>query len=192
MCFMASDDRRIREEFKMRLEGNRIVLTEMTDSDTKDIVRWRNQDFVRRMFLYQEPFTCKGHRSWIKNMIETGKAVQFIIREKDTGNKIGSVYLRDIDRVNLKAEFGIFIGEEDKLGCGYGKEAAKLITEYGFLNLGLNKIFLRVVAENERARKSYKRAGFTEEGLLKEDRIINGEKKDLIFMAKFAGEKGKK
>ena len=79
----------------MRLEGNRIVLTEMTDSDTKDIVRWRNQDFVRRMFLYQEPFTCEGHRSWIKNMIETGKVVQFMICRQVDGRPVGSVYLRD-------------------------------------------------------------------------------------------------
>lgn len=165
------------------------MLTEMTDGDTEDIVRWRNREFVRRMFLYQEPFTCEGHRSWIKNMIETGKAVQFIIWEKETGLKIGSVYLRDIDRENLKAEFGIFIGEEEKLGCGYGREAADLITDYGFSVLGLNKIFLRVMAENERARKSYQRAGFTEEGLMKQDRIINGKKQDLVFMAKFAGEK---
>ncbi len=173
----------------MRLEGNRIVLMELTDGDTADIVRWRNQEFVRRRFLYQEPFTSEGHRSWIKNMIETGKAVQFIIREKETDAKIGSVYLRDIDRRNLKAEFGIFIGEEDKLGCGYGREAAELITDYGFSVLGLNKIFLRVLAENERARKSYQRAGFTEEGLFKQDCVLNGKKQDLVFMAKFAGEK---
>ena len=167
------------------------MLTSIEDSDTEDIVRWRNREFVRRMFLCQDPFTCEGHRNWIKNMIETGKAVQFMIWEKETGDKIGSVYLRDIDRDNLKAEFGIFIGEEDKLGCGYGKEAADLITEYGFSSLKLNKIFLRVLAGNERARKSYRRAGFKEEGLFKEDRIINGEKKDLVFMAKFAGEKGR-
>ncbi len=172
----------------MRIEGKGVVLTTMTDSDTEDIVRWRNRDFVRRMFLYQAPFTCEGHRSWIRNMIETGKAVQFIIREKESGEKIGSVYLRDIDRTNRKAEFGIFIGEADKLGCGYGKEAADLMTEYGFSVLHLNKIFLRVLADNKRACRSYRKAGFTEEGLFRQDVILDGQKKDLIFMAKFAGE----
>ncbi|MFG6338152.1 MAG: GNAT family N-acetyltransferase, partial [Lachnospiraceae bacterium] len=74
--------------------------------------------------------------------------------------EIGSVYLRDIDREKKKAEYGIFIGEEDALGRGYGVRAAKLMLEYGFNTLHLEKIFLRVLEDNAGARKSYTKAGF--------------------------------
>ena len=39
---------------------------------------------------------------------------------------VGSVYFRDIDRVKKEAEYGIFLGEDDAAGKGYGTEAAKL------------------------------------------------------------------
>lgn len=172
----------------MRLDGDRIYLTSITDEDTQDIVAWRNKDIVRKRFLYQEMFTPEIHRNWMKNMVQTGKVVQFIIWEKASDCKIGSVYLRDVDKTNQKAEFGIFIGEEDKLSCGYGKEAADLITTYGFEKLGLNKIFLRVLADNLRAVRSYQKAGFEQEGLFKQDIILDGNKADIIFMAKFAKE----
>ncbi len=74
--------------------------------------------------------------------------------------EIGSVYLRDIDREKKKAEYGVFIGEEDALGRGYGVRAAKLMLEYGFNTLHLEKIFLRVLEDNAGARKSYTKAGF--------------------------------
>ncbi len=74
--------------------------------------------------------------------------------------EIGSVYLRDIDREKKEAEYGVFIGEEDALGRGYGVRAAKLMLEYGFNTLHLEKIFLRVLEDNAGARKSYTKAGF--------------------------------
>lgn len=172
----------------MRLEGDRIFLTGIVDADTEDIVRWRNKDCVRKKFLYQGLFTNESHRNWMETMVATGKVVQFIIWEKSTMQKIGSVYLRDVDKINEKAEFGIFIGEEDKLSCGYGREAADLITEYGFKELGLHKIFLRVLADNMRAVKSYQKAGFVQEGVFKEELVLDGKRVDLIFMAKFAKE----
>ena len=131
----------------------------MTVADTQKIVTWRNKDFVRRNFIYQEPFTEEGHLDWIRNQVETGHVVQFVICLAD-GREIGSVYFRDIDRETGAAEYGIFIGEEDALGRGYGTEAAKEALAYGFTELKLKKIYLRFLADNTGARKSYEHAGF--------------------------------
>ncbi len=82
------------------LEGENITLRLMNEEDTENIIRWRNSDFVRRNFIYQKSFSKEGHQQWKKNMIDTGKAVQFIISAKG-GHPIGSVYLRDIDRKSV-------------------------------------------------------------------------------------------
>ena len=63
----------------MIMENQRFFLRPMTGEDTDRIIRWRNQDFVRRNFIYQEPFTREGHENWIRTMIDTGRAVQFIL-----------------------------------------------------------------------------------------------------------------
>ncbi len=170
----------------MKIEGNQIYLSPITYEDTKDIVRWRNKPSVREHFIYRELFTSEIHEKWMKNEVETGKVVQFIIRDRGTEQKIGSVYLRDIDKNNRKCEFGIFIGEEDYLNKGYGREAAELITEYAFIKMNIHKIYLRLLAHNLRALHSYQKAGFVQEGISKDDVWIDGKPHDVIFMSKFA------
>lgn len=140
-------------------QTEQIYLRPMEITDTDRIVDWRNQDFVRQNFIYQELFTKEGHLSWIRTQVEPGHVVQFIICLQD-GREIGSVYFRDIDREAGTAEYGIFIGEEDALGCGYGTAAAKSALEYAFRKLHLKKIFLRFLADNTGARRSYENAGF--------------------------------
>lgn len=115
-------------------------------------------------------------------MIETKKAVQFIITENLTGNSIGSTYLRDIDTTHKKAEFGIFIGVDESVNRGYGTAACKLISKYGFENLELHKIFLRVFEWNKQAIRSYEKAGFQHEGLFHDDVFINGKFHNIIMM----------
>lgn len=164
------------------IEGQSIYLRTMNKEDTDNIIKWRNSDFVRRNFIYQEPFTRQGHENWIKTMIDTGRVVQFIICTRK-GSPIGSVYLRDIDRTHNKAEYGIFIGEKAALGQGYGTQAARLMIDYAFRQLKLHKLSLRVLAENKQARRSYEKAGFVQEACLKDEVFLEGRYKDVIYMA---------
>lgn len=136
-----------------------VHLRQMTVDDTERIVAWRNKEFVRKNFIYQELFTSEGHLAWIKNQVEPGHVVQFIICLPD-GRAIGSVYLRDIDKEAGTAEYGVFIGEEDALGRGYGTEAARQMLSYAFTTLALKRVFLRFLSDNISARRSYMHAGF--------------------------------
>lgn len=172
------------------MSTKKVYLRPITSADTDKIVSWRNQDFVRKNFIYQEPFTKAGHETWLREQVKPGHVAQFIIcvgpenvclpeggimtdREAAVGGdmkhpagavrshrEIGSVYLRDIDRKMGKAEYGIFIGERDALGKGYGTQAAKWMLHYGFETIRLKKIFLRLLEDNSRAQKSYEKAGF--------------------------------
>ena len=160
-----------------------VYLRPMDRSDTERIVKWRNNPKVRKNFIYQEPFTVEGHNHWIDTMIIPGRAVQFIIVEADSHCPIGSVYLRDIDKTNQKAEYGIFIGEDSARGHGYGTKACRLICEYAFRELALHKIYLRVFSDNVIAQKSYQKAGFREEAYAHDTVRIDGQYRDMIFMA---------
>lgn len=160
-----------------------IYIRPITLDDSDDIVRWRNSEGVKKYFIYQDDFTREEHIKWYNTKIQTGEAIQFIIVEKSTEKSIGSVYLRDIDLIHKKAEYGIFIGEKAAKGKGYGTQAAKLILEYAFQNVKLHRVYLRVYADNERAIASYKNAGFSLEGILKDDVFVRGEYRDIAWMA---------
>lgn len=165
------------------MESNRIYLEPITPADTGRIVRWRNQQFVRENFIYRELFTPDSHNKWLRDVVEKGRAEQFIIYVKPEDKPVGSVYLRDIDFQNEKAEYGIFIGEKDYLEKGIGSEAAMLITDYGFDVLRLHKIMLRVFASNKRAIASYEKVGFKKEGYLRDEVKIEGQYRDIVYMA---------
>lgn len=163
--------------------GEKIVLRPISEADTENILRWRNSDLVRSNFIYQPLLTEEGHRKWLKTKVDTGEVVQFIMLEKQSACQIGSVYLRDIDMVTKKAEYGIFIGEEQAHGKGYGTEAAQLMLKYAFDVLKLHKVSLRVLQGNEGAIHSYEKAGFVREGYMIDEVFVGGEYRDVIFMA---------
>lgn len=160
-----------------------IYLRLMTREDTDAIVAWRNSDAVRKRFIYQERFTREGHENWIRTMVETGRVVQMIICSLDSDTPVGSVYIRDIDRQHNKAEYGIFIGEPQARGRGVGTAAAKLMLRYCFEEEKLHRVFLRAFADNLQAVRSYEKAGFKKEGLLRDDVCIEGQYYDIVWMA---------
>ena len=170
------------EETKI-IEGNAIYLRPIVMEDTDHILRWRNSERVRKNFIYQADFTREGHESWMRNKVATGEVVQFIICEKGSDRPVGSVYFRDVDKNDNKAEYGIFIGEEDAAGKGIGSETAKLAVTYAREQMKLHKLMLRVFADNKAAVCSYEKAGFVQEGYLKDEHFCGGAYRDLILMA---------
>ena len=170
------------------LLGSRISLRPIADADTDNIVRWRNSDSVRRYFLDQRLFTPQSHRQWMQTRVNTGQVAQFIITRLDTGEDIGSVYLRDIDRDNLTCESGIFLGEDSARGKGFGSEACRMACRFAFETLGMERVFLRVLADNTAAIRSYQHAGFRQKGLLRQHILANGVRRDLLLMGMLKGE----
>jgi len=151
--------------------------------DTQHIVEWRNNPRVRKNFIFRETFTCAMHEEWIKNKVLTGEVIQYIICEKNSNRAIGSVYFRDINPVYKSAEFGIFIGEDNSIGKGYGTEATQLFTTFGLQVLDFHRIFLRVLKSNERACHSYYSSGYIKEGEFRDMVFLDGRYENVIFMA---------
>ncbi|MCR5719085.1 MAG: UDP-4-amino-4,6-dideoxy-N-acetyl-beta-L-altrosamine N-acetyltransferase [Lachnospiraceae bacterium] len=167
-----------------RDENAAVFLRPMTAWDTEQIVRWRNQENVKKYFLYRGEFTNETHLNWIEKKVKTGEVVQFIICDINDSAPLGSVYVRDIDRVNKKGEYGIFIGEEKARNRGVGTAACLLMCKYCFEELDLHRIYLRVLEDNIRAQKSYEKAGFVREGVLKDDVFLDGSYRNIVWMAK--------
>lgn len=155
-------------------------------SDTENIVKWRNSQFVKNNLFSQTDLTAEQHINYFNNVVSKGKCYQYIIEVKTDNEKfdIGTTFIKNIDLDNRKGEFGIFIGEEKARGKGFAKFAIKEILKIAFDELKLNRCYLEVLANNERAIKLYEKVGFKKEGLLRHDYMRNGQYYDVLIMAK--------
>lgn len=98
------------------------------------------------------------------------------------GALIGLCSLHRIDRISQTAELGITIGDRQYCGRGYGRNAIRLLVDYGFRMHNLHKIWLSVHATNPRAIRAYEAVGFVEEGRQRAHVYANGEYVDLVLM----------
>lgn len=167
------------------LETERLQLRMIDGNDTVDIVRWRNnKEIIDNLFSYKG-VTIEQHQNWYKNYINSNTRIELMIIKKEDGSKIGTVGLSQIDHMNQKAEYGVLIGETKNHGKGYAKEASEAIIDYGFQELNLMKIYLKVFTNNVNAINLYRKLGFVEEGILRKDVYKNGGFKDVMSMAIF-------
>ena len=173
-------------DLNKRYIGKQVYLRPITDSDedTANIIRWRNSDAVRPYFIYQKPFTEEGHKQWLKNEIFSGKGFQFIVHKVEDDKPIGCTYLRDYNSNARKAEYGVFIGEAEEKGKGIGKEALTLTLQFVFGELKLHKVYARAFADNMPSVQSFLKCGFEQEAYLKDEEFVNGEYRDIVFLAK--------
>lgn len=106
----------------------------------------------------------------------------FSIVDLQSDIAIGRCLLFDVNLVDRNAKLGIFIGNKEFLGKGFGSDALRLLLDYGFNLLNLNNIMLGTFSFNERAIQCYKKVGFKEIGRRRQARIIGGVKYDSVFM----------
>ena len=69
-------------------------------------------------------------------------------------------------------------------GCGIGRRLVTAALDEA-LRRGARKVSLRVLAPNSRARRLYESCGFTQEGVLRGEFLLNDEYVDDLFMARF-------
>ena len=96
---------------------------------------------------------------------------------------IGTVFLRSVDKVNGSGIVGIFIGDRRYLGKGYGTDALNALVDFGFGELRLERIELEVFDYNLRAIRSYEKAGFRTDAVLRRARFHRGTHHDVHLMS---------
>lgn len=155
-----------------------IIIRPITKDDTALIVAWRNNERVRNNFVFQEVFTEEMHNNWMETKVATGEVVQFIIETEDEHKPIGSVYFRDVTKDS--AEYGMFIGDDNEVGKGYGKAVVRLAMQYAFEVMKVKYVIIRIFEDNVSSLKSCIASGFVEYDRIVED--IKGKKRTMILL----------
>ncbi len=171
--------------------GELVTLRPFTEEDSRHYLAWVNDEENADLLGRAKPVSPAEHALWYQSAIKRSDAVFFAVEDNQTRAYLGNVWLWGINWVNRNAELRILLGQNQ--GQGRGTEACRLLLDFAFRRLGLEKVCLYVVAHNERARRAFQKAGFESEGLLKKEFFLSGRFCDVYRLAAFTnGEEGSK
>jgi len=162
-----------------------IVLRALTKADIEKTLIWHKQKDVRDLYLgHPFPINQEMEEIWYNKILTSNYPVTvFGIELIENNTLIGLTFLKNINNINRSAEFAIYIGDINSRGKGYSKEATLETLEFAFLNLGLNRIYLKVLEKNNVAYNLYKKVGFKKEGIIRQSVFKNGEFHNEILMS---------
>ncbi len=104
------------------------------------------------------------------------------------GRFVGTARLHSVDETDRRARYALGILDRGVWGRGVGRQVTRMVLDFGFEQLGLHRIDLRVLAFNERALRCYRSCGFTEEGRERESAFVDGAWHDDVIMGILAHE----
>ena len=160
--------------------AERVALEPLLAEYSEILFGWINdRDLVLSSAAYH-PVDNASHREWFES-VRTRRDVS-IFAVRDAGRLVGTCQLQRIDSIHRSAELQIRIGVAADRGRGIGTEAVRLLLRHGFHDLNLNRVFLHVFADNERAIHAYEKAGFKREGTLRQAAHIDGRYVDVLVM----------
>ena len=89
------------------------------------------------------------------------------------GNYVGNIGLHDANSKNNSAMIGYWLDEEHQ-GKGIVTDCVKALTDFGFNELDLNRIYIYCASGNTKSRAIPERLGFVQEGILQDDEFLYG------------------
>jgi RimJ/RimL family protein N-acetyltransferase len=159
-------------------EGQRIYFSPVELEDEPLLRRWINDPANWRGLMHRGPVNSGREREWIESIGRDGKDYVFGVVVREGDRLIGVTGLHNVQSAARKAIFGINIGDRAFQNKGYGTEATLLCLRYGFEELNLHRIALSVFSNNPRAIRTYQKAGFVQEGCLRQAVFRNGRYED--------------
>ena len=165
------------------LRGERVVLRPLEAEDVDRLAELLGDLEVAHRVSNEPPLPWSRARweaeleAWTAEEDDT--AARFAI-DVD-GELIGLCDLHKLDHYRGVCDLGISLGQA-YWGQGYGQDAVRTLVAYAFRYLNMRKVCLDVLADDERAIGAYKKAGFVEEGRLRQQDWFEGDYRDVLVM----------
>jgi RimJ/RimL family protein N-acetyltransferase len=165
------------------IEGGSIDLRRHRPGNLPTVLRWYADPELARLTRYSlRPMPRDEVERFFQTRLLSSESVAYGIHVRETGRLIGLTTFSALDPDNGTVLLHITIGETDALGQGYGTEAVRLMLWLAFERIGLHRVGLSVFSFNERAIRSYEKAGFRIEGRLREAIARDGRYWDEVQM----------
>ena len=131
---------------------------------------------------FHSGYTRADLAAWLDFHRAARDEVLWVMAEAGRDSCLGHVGLYKVDHRVGSAEFAILLGDRTWWGKGVGKACTVFAIDYAFTQLNLRRVYLEVLATNERAAGLYRKLGFKDEGRLRQHQYKNGAHVDVLMM----------
>lgn len=177
MVFVRINDR---AELRLLEEGQAVELCALMK---------RHWDYFREwMPNFADDYSLEDCRRFIRQGVERlndNREIPAGIWE--AGELVGVISLKSIDLANRNASIGYYLAASHQ-GRGLVTEACRILLDYAFTELRLNRVDILCAPGNRRSRAIPERLGFTEEGQLRQVQWLYDHYVDLVIYAMLKSE----
>ena len=160
-----------------------VYLRLLKETDAPYMLEWMNDPDIACFFRFDaQKMTADSCREFILKSGEDGRCRHFAIAKKDTDEYLGTVSLKRIDQEKSEAEYAISTRKKAH-GTGVAFQATRLIWKIAFEDYRLCRVYLNVLAENQRANAFYEKVGYRFEYCEENAVEIRGVRKNLNWYA---------
>lgn len=159
------------------------ILLRALERDDMDLLRSTlNDPEIEKMVVgWSFPISSIEQNSWFDRIQGNKNHQRFAIEFE--GKFVGISTLTDIDWKNRSAFHGIKLIADAPKGQGIGFDAVCGTMQYAFEELQLNRLIGGILTYNIPSQKLYKKCGWKEEGLFREQVFKNNQYHDEIAVA---------
>ena len=143
------------------IRGQKVVLREKRIEDAPDDFAWRSDEELAKLDATRPlNMTYDDFMRYARTEIDDpGPRSKRLAIDTLDGKHIGNFMYYDLDLRRGEAELGIMIGDRDYWGKGYGSDAIRAVQDYIFTQTTLTRVYLHTLEWNERAKRSFAKAG---------------------------------
>lgn len=163
------------------IRGEQVILRATERADLPNYVVWLNDERVLEYFGRFLPMSLSQEECWYEGMLADDSVCNFAVEYE--GKHIGGAGFSNIDGRIQSAEVGLFIGLPELWDRGLGYDILHTLLKFGFEQMNLNRIALRVFEENKRAVHLYEKVGFQHEGRWRQADFRHGRYHDTLWMS---------
>jgi RimJ/RimL family protein N-acetyltransferase len=166
-----------------RLDDGLVVVRTFESKDVEPYLRAFDEgESLLNLIGYEEVPSRERVERWLgDNWVGRPEwAWEFVVADRKSDVFLGSIMLHSLDWRNRRGEVGFWI-EAGSRGRGVGSAALRLLLNWAFDDLGLERIEMMALPENESVPRIAARFGFTYEGCLRQRNYERGRRVDLLI-----------
>lgn len=149
-------------------------------------VEWMNDPRVYTNMGFAPPITLEGTEKWFKSIQGNNNRIDLTYLD-DCETIIGFGGITNIDWTTKQGEIYNFLNPLSQ-HKGLGTILQRMLVNYAFNNLSLNKLTSHIDEQNMASRRVKEKLGFKLEGIIRQDKLLNGSLIDRYYYGLLASD----